>query len=374
MTTILAAAQETGAANALAPVIKELDRRVGVNVVVAAAGNAARVFVSEGIKHQRVGLPGKHDGREMDGIRELLAGTSPHLLLLGTAWGQSLDKLLLRVASGDVPSISIVDTWSYFAERFTDPRTGERVFPTRVAVADEWALEEAVQHGFPRHLLVATGQPHLDMLPARVQDPEISQQAQRLRRNWLRTASVENSRRIVLFASEAFTRHAGPSTPYYRGYTEIDGLEGLVEAVQCVEKTTNLRIEVVLKLHPEESPNFFCPGPRAIQRGVRVVADQPSLPCILAADVIVGMVSMFLIEASVALKPAISFQPGLHGRDGFVGSRIGLMPVASSVQELTQLLDEYLTNAGTTRRNPPFTRGDAASRIADMALELTSFC
>ena len=371
------AAQDVGGANALIPVIKELQRRSQVQVVVIACRKAVQVFYREGIEHRAIeSLTGLDQGF-MDIARRVLLQVAPDVLLLGTSWGASLDKVLVNIGHEQgVPSLAVLDMWSYYRERFADPASGELCFPTKVAVMDQLAFEQAMQAGLPGSSLVITGQPYLDELVVRLQRPDLRRQAESLRRAWLGDVTQQETARIVLFASEAFAQDFGPHTPYYRGYTEVDALEGLVVAVQLVEDGTCHKIMIVVKLHPEESPRSFRMGPLASQRSVRTVADQPAWPCIFAADVIVGMTSMFLIEAALAGKPTISFQPGVVEKNSFIGSQIGLVPAVSSSQELANLLKSCLTekhtvhNLGNEKTKPPLTLGGAASRIANLVLDL----
>ena len=166
---------------------------------------------------------------------------------------------------------------------------------------------------------------------------------------------------------------------HYRGYTEVEALDGLIEAAEQAERHGEMRVAVVAKLHPKESIESLQLGPLARKRDLLVVADQPPWPCILAADAIVGMTSMFLLESAVAGRPTISFQPGAAHPESFVGTRVGMVPAASSVEELATLLAASLSGSPLPRGTQGTSGGDgaglfafqgAAGRVADTVLSL----
>ena len=372
---LLIAAHDTGAANALSPVITELRGRSGMTVTVVAGGPAERVFGRMGIQFQPVVWPSEPTADSDRHLRDLLRETAPKGILLGTGWGDTLDKAILRLATERcIPSCSFVDTWIYFKERFWDSKNRSLRLPTRLAVVDEEALQQARIVGISPDTVVVTGQPYLEALAQQMQRPDLLQQAQRLRQIWL--GDLGSERRLILFASEAYADFWGPGSPYYRGYTEEDALEGLVEAVEVCERATGLSLSIVVKLHPCQSGAPARLGAGAIRRGVRVIAEEPIWPCLLAADTVVGMTSMALIEASIAGKPVVSFQPGWQGPHPFTGTPFTLIPTVLSHDALAQWLKSAVSAGAVAQpavladRLRSLIHGLAAARIADLLLEL----
>ena len=289
MTTVLAAAQDVGGANALVPVIERLRRYTQVRVAVLARGNAAGVFSAAGIDHRAVDDPADFGPGLDETVCRTLSEMTPDVLLLGTAWGPSIDKVLLAASQrAGVPSLSVLDMWSNYRERFSDPASGEVMLPTKVAVMDDVAFAEALEAGLPRDRLVITGQPHLEVVSRGFQASDVAHQAASLRQAWLDGSGYGEGSRLVLFVSEAIARDFGPDTPYHRGYTEVDALEGAVEAVKLAEQRGQLRARLIVKLHPEESVESFHLGPLARENVVLLVADQPAWPCIRAATLTVS--------------------------------------------------------------------------------------
>lgn len=99
----------------------------------------------------------------------------------------------------------------------------------------------------------------------------------------------------------------------------------------------------------------------------------PPWACVLAADLLVGMTSMLLLEGTIAGRPAISYQPAQGRAVPFVGSQMGIVPAARSPQELSVLLSEgflsrrWAVDSGFLRG---ILCGDAAASIEELLLEL----
>src|SRR3989338_4792987 len=234
---LLAVAQGVGGANALIPVIRMLRCDPNVHVSCCVSGKAVQVFREEGIDHAAESLPERNGIYLTELARTVLDRVSPDVLLVGNAWGPSLDKAILALANErNIPSVVVLDMWSVYRERFVDPRTGRLNLPSKLAVMDQLAYREAESAGIPEDRLVITGQPYLESLPAKFEEDTVRKQASVLRQSWLGERHGEENRRIVLFASEAVARDHGPETESFRGYTEVEALDGLIEAVQLVEE------------------------------------------------------------------------------------------------------------------------------------------
>lgn len=372
--TVLVGVQEAGSANALIPVIKELQGRGGIDVALVACAEAVSVLKQAGL------APDELRGN-VEAAQQLLDEMTPDLLLLGTAWGPSLDKILLRLANAQgLPTLSVVDHWSCYRERFTEPSSGTCHWPTMIAVPDAFAMTEAIEAGVPADRLVVTGQPHLDALARAVQGTSLQHDASRLRGEWLTDGLHASSRRLIVFVSEALSYDHPPGTGSYRGYTEVEALDGLLQAVHRVEQDTGLAVKIVAKLHPKERRYPSALKALAARWDVRLVNQEAPWPCILAADAVVGMSSMLLIEAALAGQPTMSFQPGALPQPPFVGIRLGLVASARSVEALAQWIRLSLEGEGSARREQllsplaascaSLVRGDAAVRIAQLVVGL----
>ena len=174
--------------------------------------------------------------------------------------------------------------------------------------------------GFPAGRLHITGQPYLEgvaSLPAGA-----TAGAAALRRR----LGVSARAHLIVFASEANARLCGvdASSPRFLGFTERTALEELLGALEALALRRPVAPHVIVKLHPKESPAEYawlegrgCPFP------LRCVEDIDPRTLILAADLVSGMTSMFLLEAVLLGKPVLSLQPGRLRDDVLISNRAG---------------------------------------------------
>lgn len=370
---VLVAAHETGSANALVPVIRTLAEQAQVQVQVLATAYAPRLFREERIPHREIRLPEATPAQLLQHADQFLEDCKPDLLILGTAWEKNLEKALLKKATArGIRTLAMVDNWSYFRERFLGLDNQNLVFPDKVAVVDEAARRQALQEGIPPERMVITGQPHLESLPKKAGQPAVRNQADRLRRQWLAASAGETAHRLILFVSEPLSTYSGPTSPYYRGYTEVDALKGVLQAAEVVGQRRGLRTRVVAKLHPREELASSPLVAWAASQKVRIEKEIPPLASFLASDAVVGMASMALLEAACVGRPAASFEPTGKEKMAFHGSRIGAVAKAGSVPELAQWLETTLIQPPPP---PPQALSDlirpaAARRVVKVAMEL----
>ena len=137
---VLVAAHDAGSANAVAPVVPLLIGG-GAAVDALASGPAVAVFQRHGIAHIAYAPPDSIQGY-MALARAAFAAEQPDAVLTGSSWGASLDKAAVAVAREmGVVSVTVLDMWSYYRERFVDAGSGElRYLPDRLAVMDDLAL------------------------------------------------------------------------------------------------------------------------------------------------------------------------------------------------------------------------------------------
>lgn len=369
---ILVTAHETGSANALVPVIRELSAMPNTEVQVLATGYAPRIFALEGIPHRQVELPEQRDAAFLQFADRLLEECGPELLVLGTAWEKNLEKAFLQLAPDrGIRTLSIVDNWCHFKERFLQVEGTDASFPDRVAVIDESAQEQAIAEGVPAERVVITGQPYLESIRERAEDPAVSRLAAQLRKQW-QPASFPETTRLILFVSEPFSAYSSPASPYYRGYTEIEALEELLEAARNIEEKRGFPVKVVVKLHPREFDSSSSMAMNTTLKGIPTERDGNNLAILAASDAVVGMSSMLLVESALAGRLTISFEPNGKEEVAFEGARIGAVAKADSVRQLTDWLDAALTRPAFA---PPaalfgLAHSGATRRVVEAALDL----
>lgn len=294
---ILAGAQDTGPMNYLLALSSHLKRTVRW----VAEGRGAALLAERGLSA---------DADWLD--------TPASLVLTGTALGSSLDKDLVDwAARRGVPSVSVVEHWSWYRKRF-ELEGGLRL-PDRIIVNDAAARDQAVAQGLPPRRLFVGGNPVLERLA--------SQEAPALDRAAWRAKHGLQAGPLVVFVSESLRESFPPGSPDYLGYDEYGALRGLLDALPA-------GWSLAIKPHPEEPPGKYRELRRAHDLGVIGAATPAELA--QGAEIIVGMASMLLLELSLFRRDIISFRPGAKG--SFIGEELGALTGAKDADGLAALL------------------------------------
>ena len=172
---------------------------------------------------------------------------------------------------------------------------------------------------------------------------------------------------LLLFCSEPHAQDYGDSL----GYTEVDAFRMLLEVLEDMPSEP---WRLLVRLHPTEQPESL--SREIAQHTVRVefAADMPPRDLMIASDVVIGMLSMFLIEAALLGCHTISLQPGMKIDDFFIGKRLGLTTAVYTANALLSALFEGDISDDWDRRKAKAVRlwprlhldGQAAERVAEI--------
>ena len=264
----LIVARDPGAASALSPVA-----RTGPATVIG-TGHARAIFQREHVPFE-----------ETDDAVGALERRRPAVLLTGTSLRANLDASWWRAArSLGIPSVGLVDHWSNLLARFTASEPFDS-HPDVIAVIDMASERELVDLGCPAPLSV-TGQPAFDAILEAAPDGRAGARAR-----W----DVGPERRVLLFASEPIVSDVGPAA----SINELIALRMVLDAADGWR--------IVIRPHPRENPDAL----RELAKD-RATVDATASPhdAIAGADAVVGVSSVFLVEAALAGRPVISLDPG----------------------------------------------------------------
>jgi hypothetical protein len=298
--TLLLFAEDAGAAAFIAPLIQPL-RDAGLNIRVYATATASNRLKEWGIEY--------HLLKSTDSAQELLSdvdlvatGTAINARTMGLAL---IDEARLR----GIPSVGLVDSHQHMEWRFRgetlDPLAHR---PDWVLLPDSAAHDHARELGFPLDGLVICGHPSLDRVRALAQDPAVTNSAQIKRRD-LTNGLAEP---IVLFVTEpsvnvyggSFERDPAytlPGRPNRKFRTDIV-LDEFLDAIAKLQ----MPVCTVLRPHPATSDPEISAHVGLFDRLDRS-ADVHSL--VLAADLVVGMTSILLVESVLMGRPTLSIVP-----------------------------------------------------------------
>ncbi len=306
---ILFAAQDPGSANALFPVIKKLSTKVSINVL--AAKYAVPMFARDKISFTDCTF---YSDAELE---RMFVAWKPEIVVLGASAGLSIEKRLTLIARArGIRTVSVIDYWSGYADRFGEKiNKGFRYFPDYVCVIDRVMKKEFLALGVPAGAIVITGNPHLEDSVKKIR---------------AKTKRVKN----LLYISTPFSSlHPNPYP-----FNEFQVLQDVLEYPQRKDYGS-----VIVKLHPKEEEGKY---DELIARypgvSIRVVKDADLYRLLGEAALIIGTNSIVLLEASLAGKPVVSYEPGLSPKDDvLVSNQKGLSHAIYDKKDFYDYLSEY---------------------------------
>jgi hypothetical protein len=316
-------ARDAGAAAALAPVARALIRDELFGVSIVAYGKAASVFETRGLPV--LSFPEDASGQQ---VESLLRRERAPALLTGTSLQPQRDAIFWQAAERQgISSIALLDHWCNYVERFSDKGAFD-CMPQTIAVMDNSAADELRRQGCPSGHLLVTGQPHFDDL--------VRDSSRLTRAEVRRELGISDKQTLLVFASEPQARFYGSDArhPSFLGYTEQDSLAAVLDAAAVVVPDALL----LVKLHPLEAPDAFAElADREPRMATRTIRAYPTEHLVSAADVVLGMTSVFLLEAVMTGAPTISVRPG-GGNNHFLDVHADKIASVTDVDCLPEVL------------------------------------
>lgn len=350
---IVAVCGDPGGASAVAPVIQQLRDEGKVSVDAYAYLQAVELWSGRGIPFQPIAGDASDET-----IRRLLCEPRADLLLAGTSVNRfELEKRFVAMARAQgIPSLGVVDFWSNYARRFSDEAGRLSYLPDRVAVMDELARDDMIAAGVPAARIVITGHPGLDGLE------EFRQAFSPARRDAIRQSlGVAGAGRLILYASQppTFSEQDDAAPPPW--HDRLRTVRVLLEAL-AGRQDTGVGSTLLIRPHPRESGEIY----RGLSHpviNVVVSGEGDSRELALAADLVAGMNTMFLVEARHLGRPTLSIRLDLPFPEDFPPNRCGLIRAVYQEADVTAAVAELL-NVPADRLPQPETRGNAGRNVA----------
>tara|TARA_Y100000588_G_C14157444_1_gene883315 strand:- start:149 stop:1186 length:1038 start_codon:yes stop_codon:yes gene_type:complete len=217
-------------------------------------------------------------------------------------WRAARSSNVHSIALADDSTLSLPHARQDFKERFRDSR-GLLVFPDVLCVVDEQSREAIIAAGMSRDATRVIGNLHLRRFQ------QLAKTVEQKKLTWLREIWGGNKKsQILLYVSEPITqmREYGKK----RNHDELSLLEELLSQIQKGELSNgvpcNTNTMVVVRPHPRDDEKKFEPYLSDHRPRVIVSRHGSSAEAALAADIIVGITSMLLVEAATLKRPTLS--------------------------------------------------------------------
>jgi hypothetical protein len=226
------------------------------------------------------------------------------LILTGTCLGNGIDKDMITTGFNfNIKTVAFVDHWTLLQERFLDDDK-RFMFSDYIVVNDEKAKQLAIDAGIPGNLLYSLGNPVLEN-----NDISISGSGNDAIPESI--SAIKNSGKTILFISEQLMLDNLNDKYPSEGYNEFMVLEDIISTMGAEDV-------LLIKLHPQEEESKY---DDYISENILISESQNSISFLLLnSDIVIGMRSMLLLEASNFRQDIISYRPG--AKNTFIGNEL----------------------------------------------------
>jgi hypothetical protein len=329
--TLLAFLEDPGAANFLGPILaRKFD--AGDDVRLYAEGTGAARLKEMGVRF--------HDAAEMGTAAEAIQREAPWAVLIGTS--ENLDTaafdLIKAARVAGLPSIAGVDNAANADFRFRghgdDPLAHA---PDFLLLSDDLARRNYAALGFTPDRIVVCGHPYFDAV--REAGFLLAKEGRGVLRS--RLFPDAGSRPVVVFLGEIssglnpgqFTKSTD-YTLHGRGQSVVR-TEIVIEEFLDAAATMKRRPYLVLRPHPKntdaELGSYYSEFDKISRSG-------GSLGSVFAADLVVGMSTSLLVEASLLGRPTLSIVPRLREREWLPTTAAGITPCVHRREEIASAM------------------------------------
>ena len=270
----------------------------------------------------------------------LLNTYRPALTVLGTS--ENKNSLALHIIQKcreqKIPSVAVIDLPVNSDQRFSGESTDPlRYAPDWLLVPDLACADSFKKLGFPEACIQVTGHPHEERLFSLRKDLQKNRDS--LRRTLFPQLPV--NRKIVTFVAEGYDL-ANPASSFRTESYRIkgSGKTNFRTAIVLEELLRNRSSDwfIVTRMHPKMVGDELS----ALSKEVDYFSySENPLELMIVSDLVIGMTSMLLQEASILERPVCSILPRLEERDWLPYLAQGLIACATTPNEVQQLLQMW---------------------------------
>jgi hypothetical protein len=323
--------EDPGAVNFIMNLPKILNSN-GYKSIILANGASCQYLDARGISYDDVSIKSP---------KQILDFYKPSVFLVGTSENiNSLGLLLTNQAKLlNIMTIGFVDMVCNAKRRFKGYSSNSLFYsPEVLLVPDLNTKDTYVGLGYNDGNVIVTGHPHYEFVYN--WGKKASNKDKTLLRNEIFPEAL-NSRPVVVFISEGkdlLDETASLRNDKYslvgRGGSNFRTLIALEELIDGLV-SANLKAHIVLRLHPKDNKSDY---ENIINEVSQLSIEENPLEVVFAADLVVGMTSMLLLEASILEIPTLSILPIESEKKWMPNTLSGVTKVVSNRKELVLML------------------------------------
>lgn len=321
-------ARDPGGANALIPVI--INTRSKYRIIVYGKDYAIDRFRSFDIECNDIL---KDCGViEEDCVYRFLKEVSPDMVFTGTSADDFTEKYLWIAAKKQgIISVALIDSWINYGIRFSEYSLKDislyakskefKYLPDYIFTIDDYSKGEMMKEGLPESIIYVTGQPYLQYIRNRILQVDETDV-----RKYRKSIECSEKTKLIVYASDDISKTYNDSLEnMFWGYNEKTIFSYVYKALNdfCLKGEDFI---LLIRPHPKEDIDYWNDVVKKIPQ-MKVIIDKSTKgdTIIKSADLIIGMQSMFLLEAVLAHKEIISLQIGCKREEPFILSKLGIV-------------------------------------------------
>ncbi len=239
-------------------------------------------------------------------------------VITGTSWGPTIDKAAILGANYfEINSISILEYWSLYVERFSEIDKGKLkkkliYLPKKVLVPDRFALKKMRSFVNKDTDLEVVGNPYF--------------QKRIIDLSYKKSNKIKNE---ILFISERIKSDFSLKSPGYPGTNEFIVLNKILKA-------RRLDTKIIIKLHPQEKKSKYS---NLLKKHKNLVVKKKVnlRKMINSCRSVIGISSALLLEIALIRNDVISVIP-FHSRNIFFGNLRAITKNAYSIAKLKKII------------------------------------
>lgn len=339
---ILFSAEQVGGVDALLPVIKKIQKNKRFKFALFFDNkNIYKYAKKKNIKNLRLFV-----NPSLNRIEEVIKKENPDVFFTdtnNTEFKDSIDKKIIKISKSiGKPSVSIVDAWMNYKERF-----GEKLeyLSDYILVIDEEMKNDLENIGISSNIIKITGSPRFD--------------------KFSKIKKTKEEKNLIVFYSQPYISEE---------FSEVDVFKDIVEVVE----NNYPKKEIIIKFHPSREKNrdkydYIIKSSRLVIEKAKNDAKSDNLT--KKAELIIGINSIALFDAALMGKKVFSYQPGKNTENDVLRSNYyGWSTPAYKKERIAGILKNIFEgkNKFATKLREEYTKNRSTEKVFNLLKTILS--
>ncbi len=330
--------RDPGSTNVMVSIIPRMKEEFSVSVY--GKDNAIKIYQSHNIEVNDISkVISSVDVEELAGF---LRSIDVDYLFTGQSSPDDMtENYLWEAARQDgIISFTVVDSWCDYDLRFPLKKEMNnrmnRYIPDYIFVMDEESRSDIAKLDIPLDRLIVSGQPYLQYVYDMYSSMDIS-----VTDEYKQSLGIKDDVKVILYVSDAIREVRDWHSADW-GYDQWSIFDNLINAIDSINNINESYV-LLVRPHPKEDVEAWRRYVSREQHSIPIVVERESRSetAIKAADYVIGIWSIILLEAVLAQKSVTSVQIGRRDKAPFILEDKGLIKPILDKDELVWQMKSY---------------------------------